>query len=517
MGKILYSPELSIKEIADRSGVKEPTVRKYIRENFIDREYDSQLIRFRRVQQFFKENPDATSTSASIALGEGYSRNTVEKFRDPANAPIPNRGKIYLSFRDPTTSKAAIASVSDEDRIILGIILRLYLKDDRFDCDLTFAKGDFYKYGVQYPRHCFDLYPESTQNLVDAPEVLTLEKGESTLADNSLSSVIIDLPQEISEDGVGSPCAFSDIKDLALSYYRMLSLAYKKLRYHSDIQTGGLLIVKAGDIRWQGKMIWLSKIVTELATGRLTRLSSPVYDELRKEAESRDSSVEKEFPLFDMELTDKFVHTYDTDSIDASEYSDHSVKAHDYFLVFRKGREDIDYDTFYYGSDIELADNKLPVDSTTESLFGPKVVSRKSRVEGRYIYEVRLPQKNKSNHIDIQCIVSDEIRKKVSDLLGIGIPFSAYRNGEQFLQYLKEVMYNKLTAMSNPEVDKRVPPTMQERERAVAQCLRDCGVQFIQWPQGEKRRPKDCYRTILCPGIMNLQKVKDNIDAYGRF
>lgn len=513
MGKILYSPELSIKEIADRSGVKEPTVRKYIRENFIDREYDSQLIRFRRVQQFFKENPDATSTSASIALGEGYSRNTVEKFRDPANAPVPNKNKIFLSFRDPTTSKAAIASVSDEDRIILGIILRLYLKDDRFDCDLTFAKGDFYKYGVQYPRHCFDLYPESTQNLVDAPEVLNLEKGEPTLADNSLSSVIIDLPQEISEDGIGSPFAFKDMNDLATSYYKMLSLAYRKLRYHSDTQTGGLLIVKAGDIRWQGKMIWLSKIVTELATGRLTRLSTPVYDELRKEAERRGSLVEKEFPLFDMELTDKFVHTYDTESIEESEYGDHSVKAHDYFLVFRKGREDIDYDTFYYGSDIELADNNLPVASASESVYGTKVVSRKSRINEQHIYEVRLPQKNKSNHIDIQCIVSDEIRKKVSDVLEIGIPFSAYRNGEQFLQYLKDVMYRRLTVMSNPEAHKRVPPTMKEREMAVAQCLRDCGVLFIQWPQGEKRRPKDCYRTILCTDTMKLKKIENNIDV----
>ena len=513
---ILYSPELSIEEIARKSGVKAPTVRKYIRENFIDREYDSQLIRFRRVQQFFKENPDATSTSASIALGEGYSRNTVEKFRDPANAPVPNKNKIFLSFRDPTTSKAAIASVSDEDRIILGIILRLYLKDDRFDCDLTFSKGDFYKYGVQYPRYCFDLYPESTQSLFDAPEVLALEKGESTLADNSLSSVIIDLPQEISEDGVGSPCVFSDIKDLALSYYRMLSLAYKKLRYHSDTQTGGLLIVKTGDIRWHGEIIWLSKIVTELATGRLTRLSSPVYDELRKEAERRGSTVEKEFPLFDMELTDKFIHTYGSDSIGESENGDHSVKAHDYFLVFRKGREDIDYDTFYYGSDIEFADNNLPVASASESVYGPKVVSRKSRVEDKHIYEVRLPQKNKSNHIDIQCIVSDEIRKKVSDVLEIGIPFSAYRNGEQFLHYLKNIMYERLTVMSNPEVDKRVPPTMKEREMAVAKCLRDYGVHFIQWPQGEKRRPKDCYRTILCSDIMKVQKVEDNVDANGR-
>lgn len=510
MGKVLYNPELSVEEIARISGVKEPTVRKYIRENFIDREYDSQLIRFRRVQQYFRENPDATSTAASLALGEGYSRNTVEKFRDPKNAPVPNKNKIFLSFKDPTTSKAAVASVSNEDRIILGIILRLYLDDDRFDCDLTFSKGDFYKYGVQYPRHCYDLYPEQSPSLVDAPEVLALETGEMMLDDNSLSSIIIDLPQDISDEGVGSPSSFKDLRDLAVSYYRMLSLAYKKLRYHSDTQTGGLLIVKVGDIRWCGRMIWLSKIVTELATGHLSRLSVPVYDELRAEAELRGSTVEEEFPLFDMELTDKYVHTYDPESIESQKDGCHSVKAHDYFLVFRKGREAIDYDTFYFASDFELADNRLPDGLASESVYGIKVVSRKSRIEGQQIYEVKLPQKTRKNHIDIQCIVSDEIRKRVSDMLNIGIPFSAYRNGEQFLLFLKEVMHRRLTELSNPEVDKRIPPTMKEREKAVEDCLRRCGILYIQWPQGDKRRPKDCYRTILDSECARLNKVESS-------
>lgn len=505
MGKVKYNPELSIEEIARISGVKEPTVRKYIRENFIDRKFDAQLIRFRRVQQYFAENPDATFTAASDALGKGYSRNTVEKFRDPNNAPVPNKNKIFLSVKDPTSSKAAVASVSNEDRVILGIILRLYLDDDRFDCDLTFSKGDFYKYGLLYPRHCFDLYPEQCPTIADAPEVRALKDGDSAIADNSLSSVIIDLPQDISDEGKGSPSAFQDLNDLAISYYRMLRLAYKKLRYHSNMQTGGLLIVKVGDIRWQGKMIWMSKIVTELATGHLSRLGAPVYDELRAEAERRGSTVEEEFPLFDMELTDKFVHTCDPDTLAADKPEGHSIKAHDYFLVFRKGREAIDYDTFYLASDSELEDGHLPYEAEMESVYGVKVVSRKSRAEGQHIYEVRLPQKTPKNHIDIQCMVSDEIKKKVSDFLGIGIPFGAYRNGEQFLLFLNGVMYRRLTELSNPEVDKRIPPTMKEREKAVAEFLRDCGILYIQWPQGDMRRPKDCYRTILNPTVAQLK------------
>lgn len=500
MGRIKYDPELSVGEIARISGVKEPTVQKYIKENFIDREYDSQLIRFRRVQQYFADNPDIKSaTVASLALGKGYSRHTVEKFRDPKNAPVPNKKKIFLSIEDPTTSKTAVASVSDQDRIILGIILRLYVKDDRFDCDLTFAKGDFYKYGVQYPRFCFDKYYKECVAPVGGSEVHDLDNGDTILADNSLSSVIIDLPQEISDEGVESPCAFKDLKGLALSYYRMLSLAYKKLRYHSNTQTGGLLIVKVGDIRWQGKMIWLSKIVTELATGRLSRLSAPVYDELRAEADRRGSSVEKEFPLFDMELTDKFVHTYDPDSLAEKECKGHSIKAHDYFLVFRKGRELINYDTFYFANEFELVDNEFPGYLKAKSIYGIKVVSSKSRAEaeGKYVYEVRLPRKSESNLIDIQDFVSAEIRKNVSDMLNIGIPFSAYRSGKQFLKYLKEVMSERLTEQSALEVQDRVSPSVEEKERAVANLLRDCGVVYIQGPQGYSRRHQEYYRTIL--------------------
>lgn len=440
MGKIKYNPELSIKEISRNSGVSEAAVRKYIRDNFIDREYDSQLLKFRRVQQYFKDNPDSTNTAASEALGEGYSRNTIEKYRHEKNAPKPHGERIYLTMSDPSMSKATVATVSNEDRLILGIILRLYLDgDDRFDCDLTFSKGDFYRYGIQYPRHCYDLYPEQPADLPDAPEVRPLKEGYG-LPDNSLSSVIIDLPQEISEDGLRSPEMFQSISHLAVSYYDMLRLAYSKLRHLSEIQPGGLLIVKTGDMMWQGKTLWMSKIVTELATGRLTRIGAAVYDELKSEAERRGSNVETEFPLFDMELVDKYVHTYDPGETEDRTVKGHSIKAHDYFLVFRKGKEPRDFDTFYYGTDSESECIEEIFVNDKGSYFGPTLVSRKSRANGKRVIEIRIPQKSRTNHINKQAIVDEELKNKISETLDIPIPFPAYRNGEQLLKYLKEAV-----------------------------------------------------------------------------
>ena len=495
MGKIKYNPEHSIKEISLNSGVSEAAVWKYIRENFIDREYDSQLIKYRRVQQYFKENPDSTVSAAAKALGDVYSRNTVEKYSHKINAPKPNGDKIYLTMSDPTMSKATVATVSNEDRLILGTILRLYLKDqDCFDCDLTFSKGDFYRYGVQYPRHCYDLYPEQPVDLVDAPEVKPLEEGYE-LADNSLGSVVIDLPQSISEDGVRSPDAFQSISHLALSYYDMLKLSYSKLRYLDDTHPGGLLIVKVGDIMWKDKMLWMPKIVTELATGRVTRISAPVYDALKAEAERRGSVMEKEFPLFDMELVDKYVHTYDPMALSEENAVRRSIKSHDYFLVFRKGKEPHDY--VYYGTDSESESISEIFGEDNESCFGPVVVSRKSLVKGNRIIEIKMPQKNKINHIDKQSIVSTEVRCAISEELDIVIPFYACRNGEQFLKFLKEAVSKRLLEESAPDPKNRRIPSVKEIDTALADILRKCGVKFIQWSVGDNRHPEDYYRRIL--------------------
>lgn len=510
MSKIKYNPELTIEEISRNSGVSEAAVRKYIRENFIDREYDSQLIKFRRVQQYFRDNPDSTNTAAAVALGDGYSRNTVEKYRHVKNAPRPNGDKIYLTLSDPTMSKATVATVSDHDRVILGIILRLYMEgDDRFDCDLTFSKGDFYRYGIQYPRYCFDLYPEQPEGLIDAPEVKPLDAGYE-IPDNTLGSVVIDLPQRISEDGLRCTDSFQSVSHLALSYYRMLKLAYCKLRYLTETQSGGLLIIKVGDIMWQGKMLWMSKIVTELATGQLTRISALVQDALKSEAEKNGSTMEAEFPLFDLELVDKYVHTYDLNDLKSDSPNGHSIKAHDYFLVFRKGKEPRNFDALYYGTDSESDNVKDIFAGNDGSSFGPTVVSRKSRASGNYIIEVRMPQKNMVRHIDKQLMVDEGLKNAVSMELDVSIPFYAYRNGEQFLKFLKEVVAKRLLDKSATDPKARRIPSSKEIDTTIADLLRKCGVKFIQWSVGDKRHPEDYYRTILDSSIVECGNISKN-------
>ena len=406
MSKIKYDPNLSIKEIRKNSGVSIAAVRKYIRERHIDREYESQLIKFRRVQQYFKEHPDSNNSEAAAALGSGFSRNTVAKYRNRDNEPKPKK-LFYNSQIDGSKSKAMLSTVSDDDSRILSFILS-EIEEDRFDCDLTFSKGEFYRNGVSYPRMCFDLFPEQPNNLLDAPTVKHLDEGYE-ISDNSLASVVIDLPQNISADGENNPDSFQIVRDLALSYYKMLKLAYSKLRYSSPTATGGRLIVKVGDIMWNGKMIWLSKIVAEFATGYLTDISSIVYEELKREAESRGKDVEDVFPLFDLELVNKYVHTYSPEEVSDCSPSGHSINAHDFFLVFKKREEN--YDTFYYGTDIQPWDKEQIRSEWEKKNPGPRMVSRKSQATGDNVIEVKVPKKTPYNHINLSLRVNDITKK----------------------------------------------------------------------------------------------------------
>lgn len=503
MGKITYNPELSIKEIRRQCHVSEAAVRKYISDNFIDREYDSELIKYRRVQQYFNDHPGPKNfTAASKALcdkyGEGYSRNTVKKYANPENAPSPRKNKFTHSMIDPSLTKAMFASVSGEDRLILATILRLYLRDDRFDCDLTFSKGEFYRYGVQYPRLCFDFFPEQPSDLVAAPEVKHLREGYN-LRDNSLSSIVIDLPQAINENCENSIEAFHSISHLALSYYDMLKLAYSKLRYKTETHPGGLLIVKVGDITWNGKTLWMPNIVTELATGNMTRLSSIVYNELKTEAERRGSTVEKEFPLFDMELIDKYVHTFEPENT-ADRVPGHSIKAHDYFLVFMKGENRTKYDTFYYGSDSEN-----PKDSFLgpQDEIGAKTASRLSLVKEKNSKAIRVPRKNIFNHIDYSTEVSYKMRELISnELISSGlskqhIPFQACQNGEIFMNFVNKLVFDGLLENIHDGTIKRKALTKRNVDNIIANVLKKCGIIYIQQSVITKNGEDACYRYII--------------------
>ena len=120
--KLKYDPNLSIKENAAMCGVSESAVRKYIRTNGIDRNYDNKVVKKRAILALRKENP--TISLAEMAHRLGYSVNTIRKYlqMDLEQSKITTS---KVSTFDLSNKKFIIKSVSDDQTEILMNILRL--------------------------------------------------------------------------------------------------------------------------------------------------------------------------------------------------------------------------------------------------------------------------------------------------------------------------------------------------------------------------------------------------------
>ena len=452
--KSKYLTGSTLEQMKEASGVdvNVQNIKKLINSRCIDHDYENALYTYRKIQEFKKNNPHLKQKDAEVLLGKGFSHGTVSRYWKPDNAPKPK--KIFgLVPGDEGKSRIAMTSVANDDSTILRIILRLYAgvfntENPRFECDLTFSRGNFYRKSAPYPELCFDLFPNQPNDLIDAPPVYPLigeensESAETMLKDGSVKSIVIDLPQSISDTGERGIEGFADLKDLAVSYYNMLSLAYRKLRPESESQSGGILVVKVGDINYKGRRIWMSKIVAELATGNFTRLSDPIIAELRSEANKEGKSLEEKYPLFDFMLRDKIVHLYRDEEIEKnSGENPSSMKDHDFFLVFQKGKDKTELETFFICCNKENKDNLLPnfllEESNHLNIFSgfSKVKKSGSDKCKCYYFKVYLPKGTINDCVCSNQRVSNSIKNKLKSYKNI--PEDKFETGDSLLKYLE--------------------------------------------------------------------------------
>lgn len=443
--------------------------------NFNNPVLEKKLKNFRAVQRYRSNNRLAKKNDAVKALG--LSKNTVAKYWDRKSEPTADIS--------PEKAKKVISKVADSDKDILKIILNVYLPDDRnFDCDLTFGKGDFYRELDELPKHRYDKYPlpssETNGLQVHKLEDIDNPESEAYIPDNSLSSVIIDLPQEISKSGRGNVGAFKSMTDLAESYNYMLELAERKLRFASPEHPGGLLIVKVGDIIHKGETIWLSQIVPELAMGEYTDLSYKFRSKI------------KYLNFVNFDSVDKFVHRYSPEEIDSSDVASRSIKAHDYYLVFRKKGED-PTETFYYISNQPCNGNKLNGDLMDYEGYAPYVEYREAELReikrknpDASIYLVEIPDRtpgitlyihnNAEPFKDVANRTLESWRKaKYPELISkLPLVFSkyAFASGSELLKFINSRISEVVVPYNISRKDNPV-------HKKTAQFLRDMGVKYI--------------------------------------
>lgn len=247
--RVVYNPDLSIKEIAERCGVSESTVRRFIAVNAIDRHGDERLKLFNLVSQYKSKNPDETPRSCCKALN--ISLNTVKKYWD-MNQPPKKEHSDKISAVDKSRNSSVIMSATNNQNEILSSILRLYLKNaSTFECDLTANVCGFYKRGIPVPPHLFDKYPQMAG-------VRPLEEALQ-LPDECFNSIVIDLPFLVDTRNSPKDCimsslfqSFNSLAELYTVYDDMIKLASRLLR------PNGILVFKCMDIMKFGEQRWLS-------------------------------------------------------------------------------------------------------------------------------------------------------------------------------------------------------------------------------------------------------------------
>ena len=460
------------------------------RHNFYDPVFKKKLNTFRKVQKFRRTYPLSKKAAAVKKLG--LSKNTVSKYWKPENEPEP---KKYNSSTDEMRS--AISKVADKDKDILNIILHVYLEGAKnFDCDLTFGKGDFYKELPYLPNHCYDKYPVKNPDK-DAPIVYRLDEidnpeSDGYLPDNSLSSIVIDLPQEISKSGKGTVGAFKSMTNLAETYNDMLRLAERKLRYATSTNPGGLLIIKVGDIIYKGETIWMSQIVSELIVGPYTSLSNKFRSKV------------KNWHYVSLDLVDKFVHRYKPDYINDSEEVNRSIKAHDYYLVFRKCSNP-QSQVFYYVSEYGNLKRSLEGTVMNYESYGPYLEDNPKKVRlilkknpSASIYEIVIHDCAKRNTLylsqpasSFKASVNDKLEKlrKTHPNLPEVFPRYAFATGYTLLKFIKTEIVEKYKPAG---YEKKV----YLRHKETANFLKDCGIKYIYFDTMDKNDSKPVWVVI---------------------
>ena len=251
----LYDSSLSIGANASIMGCSESAVRKYIQRNNIDRRYDANYVKWKRINDFKKLHPDYSLSLKSKELG--YSINTIRRYEliDEAELDVSIRDTDKISYFDIKNNNC-IKSISYNQDQILRWIMRLYNNNKPFDCDLTYSKGVFYK-NLPQPQKKYDKYPqvEGVHNLNEA----------DLLPDEKFSSIVYDLPFLIS-DGSTKSVLLKERFSVYMSgeeAYRvndeMLLRAYRLLKHN------GLLVIKTMDCSHSGQQYWLSDYVLSKA------------------------------------------------------------------------------------------------------------------------------------------------------------------------------------------------------------------------------------------------------------
>ena len=193
----LYDKHKTIKENAFDIGVNEKTIRNFMTKNEIsgvENNFNQRIsLLFQTQKQLVKQGIKPTIKNLSNELQ--WSKNTIAKYKKiiEKNSKEGNNSLPYFGIK----RNQIIKNYSFNQSEILQNIILLHLKEEkRFFLDCTYSFGNFYEqskhFYVPQPVIKMDVNPQFS-------DVLKIDPcGRLPFADNSISSIVIDLPFLIS-------------------------------------------------------------------------------------------------------------------------------------------------------------------------------------------------------------------------------------------------------------------------------------------------------------------------------
>lgn len=168
---------------------------------------------------------------------------TLFPFYDDENdINVSGETEDVVEIEKKYTNDNIIKNISFDQSEILHNIMELYNNGEGFDCDMTaselkfYQKGKGYKYLIPEPKILFDVFPKFEK--IKKIEPL----GRLPLEDNSINSIVIDLPFVVSppqapsanKDGASLIFkrfyGFYPVDDLYETYFHWISEAFRVLK-----------------------------------------------------------------------------------------------------------------------------------------------------------------------------------------------------------------------------------------------------------------------------------------------
>ena len=138
----------------------------------------------------------------------------------------------------------------------------------------------------------------------------------------------------------------------------------------------------------------------------------------------------------------------------------------------------------------------------TAALYASKA-GKANGVADCYVYTVEIPSMTDDNHVFSRRPVHEAIIQRTEQVLGERIPDEVKEAGKLFRKYLGNLLTNQ-----RGTVKKMMGKADAAAESAASKFLDEIGVDFLVWPQSQRKPDGDTNRAVLNERKIKILKIE---------